>query len=75
MPNTILERIHQFLGNLVHTFNIQQTHVDKNDPWTGILAAAAFAIISTTSRKKGYSMGQFVFGRDMILPIKHRVDW
>ena len=25
MSNAILERIHQVLGNLVHTFNLQQT--------------------------------------------------
>ena len=59
----------------MRTFNVQQTYVDENDPWTGILAAAAFAIRSTTSRKKGYIPGQLIFGRDMILPIKHRVDW
>ena len=40
-----------------------------------ILDAAAFAIFSTASRQKGYSTGQLIFGRDMILPIKHRVDW
>ena len=71
MCNAILERIHQVLGKIVRTFNIQQTYVDKNDPWTGILAAAAFAISSTTNRQKGYSPGQFVFGHDMILQIKH----
>ena len=75
MSNVILEQILQVLVNLVRTFNIQQTYVDKNDPWTGILVAAAFEISSTTSRQKGYSPGQFVFGRDMILPIKHRVHW
>ena len=30
MSNTILERIHQVLGNLVRTFNIQQTYIDEN---------------------------------------------
>ena len=75
MSNAILERIHQVLGNLVRTFNIQQKYVDKNDPWTGILDAAAFEIRSTTSGQKGYSLGQIIFGRDMILLIKHRVDW
>ena len=50
--NAILEWICHVLGNLVRTFNIQQTYVGENDPWTGILSAAAFAILSTTSRKK-----------------------
>ena len=75
MSNEILERIHQVLGNLVQTCNINQTYVDKDDPWSGILAAPEFAIISTTNRTKRYSTVQLVFGCDMILLIKHKVDW
>ena len=52
MSNAILERIHRVLGNLVRPFNIQQAYVYKDDPWMGILDAAAFAIRSTTSRQK-----------------------
>ena len=73
MSNAVLELIHQVLGNLVRTCNITQTYVDKDDPWSGILAAEAFTILSTTNVMKGYSPGQLIFGRDMILPIKHRV--
>ena len=40
-----------------------------------MLGAAVFAIFSTTNRQKVYSLGQLIFGRDMILPIKYRVDW
>ena len=75
MSNAVLKQIHQVLGNLVQTFNISQTYIDKNDPWTVILDAAAFAIFSTTNSQKGYSPGKLIFGRDMILLIKHRVDW
>ena len=76
MSNEILERIHQVLGNLVQTFYISnQNYIEKDDPWTGILAAAAFAIFSTTNRDKGYSLGKLIFELDMILPTKHRVDW
>ena len=75
MSNVRLERIHQVPGNLVRYFNIPQTYVDKNDPRTGILDAAAFAIRSTIIRQKVYSMGQLIFCRDMILPIKHKMDW
>ena len=75
MSNAILERIHQVLGNLVHNFKVQKPYVGKNDPWTGILAYAAFSIRSTTIRQKCYSPGQLIFGHDMILLIKHRVDW
>ena len=75
MSNAVLERINQVLGNLVQNFNISQTYVDEDDPWMGILATATFAIISITKRKKFYSPGQLIFGRDMIIPIKHTVDW
>ena len=73
--NTILERIHRVLENLVRTFNITQTHFDKDDPWLVILAAEESAIPSTTNRFKNYSQGQLVFGRDKILLIKYKVDW
>ena len=42
--NAILERIHQVIGNLVRTYNIKQTNVDKDYPCSGILAVEAFAI-------------------------------
>ena len=58
----------------MRTFNVQQTYVDENDLCMGILAVAAFSIRSTISSKKVYSPGQLIFGRDMILPIKHRVN-
>ena len=73
--NEILERINQVLGDLVRTFNIKQTYVDKDDPWLGILATAAFAICSTKNRLKGYNPGQLLSGHDMIPPIKHKVYW
>ena len=75
MSNVVLERIHQVLGNLVRAFNIPKTYVDKDDPCSGILATSVFGIRSTTNRKKGYSLGQLGFVRDMILIIKHTVDW
>ena len=40
-----------------------------------ILAAAAFVVRSTYHTAKGKSPGQLFFGRDMILPINHVVDW
>ena len=59
----------------MRTCNITITYFDKDNPWSGILDAAAFAIRSTKSTLKGNSTCQLVFGHDMILPIKHKVDW
>ena len=75
MSNTVLERIQQVIGNLVQTYNISHTYVDKEEPWSGILAAAALKTNSTTNRKKYYSPFYLIFGHEMILPIKHTVDW
>ena len=76
MSNTVLESIHQVLGNLVRNFNIStQNYVDEDYLWKGILAAADFAILSATNRKKCYSPVQLLFGRDNIIPIKHKVNW
>ena len=55
-------------------FNISHTYVDKNYPWEVILFEAVFAIFSTNNRQKGYGLGQLVFGRDVIIPIKHEMD-
>ena len=41
----------------------------------GILYAAAFVIHSITNSPNCYSQGQLIFGRDIILLIKHRVGW
>ena len=59
----------------MQTSNIIETYVDKDYPWLGILATAAFSIPSTKNSLKGYSLGQLVFFCNMILPIKYKVDW
>ena len=73
--NANIERIHQVLGNLVRTYNLQETYVDDADPFMGILDTAAFAVQSTYHNKKYKILGQLVFGRDMILTINHVADW
>ena len=47
----------------------------KKKPWPGILEESAFVTFSTTNSSKVYSIGQSVFGRDIILLIKHKLDW
>ena len=73
--NKILERIHHILGNLVQTYHIKETYVEEYDPWLGILAVAAFEILSTENSLKGYIPGQLLFGRDVIILIENTVGW
>jgi hypothetical protein len=49
--------------------------LDDNDPWKGILSATAFAVQSTFHTTLQNAPGQLVFGRDMILNVKHEANW
>jgi hypothetical protein len=40
--NAIIERVHQTIGIIIRTFDIQT--MDSNDPWAGILIATVFAV-------------------------------
>ena len=40
--NSIVERVHQTIGNMMRIFSHDE--LDQEDPWTGALSAAAFAV-------------------------------
>ena len=42
--NAIVERIHQVIGNIIRTFELEDNYLDEDDPWKGILSATAFAV-------------------------------
>ena len=74
--NAIVERAHQTLGNLIRTLEVQDNpYLDPDDPWSGLLSAAAFALRSTYHTTLRATPGQLVFGRDMVLNIQHKADW
>jgi hypothetical protein len=69
--SAIVERVHQTIGNIVRTFELENNYLDEEDPWKGIISATAFAIGSTFHATLRKSPGQLVFGRGIILNIKH----
>ena len=73
--NSILERIHQVLGNMIRTFELEERDIDENDPFSGILAAVAWATRSTYHTTLQATPGQLVFGRDMVLNVTHLANW
>jgi transposase InsO family protein len=73
--NAIVERVHQVIGNIIRTFELENNYLDDNDPWKGILSATAFAVRSTFHTTLQNTPGQLVFGRDMILNVKHEANW
>jgi transposase InsO family protein len=42
--NAIVERIHQVIGNIIRTFELEGNYLDEEDPWKGILSAKGFAV-------------------------------
>jgi len=73
--NAIVERVHQVIGNMVRSFELQDAYLDEDDPWSGILSAVAFAIRSTYHTTLMKTPGQLVFGRDMLLNVQHTANW
>jgi len=73
--NAIVERVHQVIGNIIRTFELENNYLDDEDPWKGILSATAFAVHSTFHTTLQNTPGQLVFGRDMILNVKHEANW
>jgi hypothetical protein len=71
--NAIIKHVHQTIGNIIRTFNLQA--MDSNDLWTGTLAAMMFAVPATHHTTLQASPMQLAFGQDTILNIKHMLDW
>ena len=53
--NSVLERVHQTMGTMIRTYEIQEMVLDDDDPWDGILSATMFALCSTVHAATQYS--------------------
>jgi hypothetical protein len=74
--NVIIEHVHQTLGNLIRSFQLQdKPYYDLDDPWGGILVAIALVLRSTYHTTLQVMPGQLIFGRDMVLNVQHLTDW
>ena len=73
--NAIVERVHQTIGNIIHTFTTQQMDLDNDNPWEGICSSTMFAIRSTVHTTTQHTPSQLVFGRDTILNIHQEFNW
>ena len=73
--NSILERVHQTMGNMVRTMEVAEKDLDEDNPWAGLIAATAFALRATYHTTLQATPAQLVFGRDSILSILHQADW
>ena len=72
--NSVLERVHQIIGNIIHTFNAQKIVSDDENPWDGILESIMFTLHATVHTIMLNNPAQFVFKRDSILKTRHEVN-
>ena len=73
--NGIIERVHQVLGNMLRTMELEEQELDKARPFEPFLSAAAYAIRSTHHLTLDATPAELVFGRNMLLPIQFKADW
>ena len=74
--NAIVKHAHQMLRYLIRSFKLQDNpYLDLDDPWSGILAAAVFAMCSMYHTTLHVMPGQLIFGRDVILNMQYLADW
>ena len=73
--NSLIERVHLTLADILRIHKFQE---DPRQQWEDqmqeILQHTAFAIRATVNSTTGYSPGQLVFNRDMLLPFKVNVN-
>jgi hypothetical protein len=60
---------------LLRTAEIDGREMDEKDPWGPFLSSDEYAIRSTFHTTLKATPGQFLFGGDMVLPIKFMADW
>jgi hypothetical protein len=73
--NSIIERAHQVMGNMLRAFELEERYLDPNDPWNESLQACAYGIRSTYHTTLQAYPGQLVFGRDMMHDVRFQANW
>ena len=74
--NSIVERIHQVVGDMIRTRDIRsRDDLDKDFPWLGILSAVRHAVRSLVHTTTRATPTQLVFGRDALLNVSFEADW
>ncbi len=73
--NAILERIHDVLGNMLRTSELDEAELVKISDIDVFLSDASWAVCSTYHTVLKASPGAAIFGQDMLLDIPLIADW
>ena len=60
--NSVIERIHQVIGDSLRTYELQEQELDEDDPFGAMLANVSWALRSTYHTVLEATPGQLVFG-------------
>jgi hypothetical protein len=74
--NSIIERIHQVIGDMIRVQNIQDKNdLDKDFGWTGVLSAVRQAVCSLVHTTTRATPTQLVFSWDALLNVSFQANW
>ena len=73
--NSVLERFHQTIGNIIRTIKVQCMVIDDESPWDGILASTMFALRATLHTTTNYTPVKLVFRQDSIFNTRRKANW
>jgi hypothetical protein len=73
--NGILERVHQVLGQMLRTAELDMANSVTSDDVDDFLDNVAWAICSTYHTVLKASPGAAIFGQDMLFDIPFVADW
>ena len=73
--NAAVERLHQVLGNMLRTQDLDNQVFDYINPWGHILSSVAWAVRSSYHSVLEATPAQLVFGRDMVVNLQFAADW
>eukprot|EP00957_Ditylum_brightwellii_P123662 9427674-Ditylum_brightwellii.AAC.1 len=73
--NSIIERIHHIVGNMIKSFEAHNIEIGEKDLWPRILSAVRFATRVMVPTIMQVTPMQIVVGREVILIVHHETNW
>ena len=73
--NSIVERVHQVIHNMIRTIGIRDARDLGHYGWLGVLSAVRQAMRSVVHTTTRATPTQLVFGRDALLNVSFEADW
>eukprot|EP00957_Ditylum_brightwellii_P154706 11774780-Ditylum_brightwellii.AAC.1 len=73
--NSIIERVHHAIENMIRSFDVHDTIIDEKDSWMRMFRAVRFVIRAIEYITMNATPMQSAFGRDATLIVRHKARW